>query len=173
MDANTYQAEAKRTLIDVPDREIPRHDLELVYDMVSIAIEVGKLVEHLKKGIFHQHGIDHAVLNERLSAIAEMVLGCSPPIPNLSKQEVMKLWVLSGLIGETAEVGESILTELETGEKPAEMGKELGDCQWYLTSLATQYGLSMNDVLIGNVEKLQKRYRNGYSSEASKNRVTD
>lgn len=170
MDANTYQKEAQRTLIDVPDREIPVNDLRLVYDLVSIAIEVGKLVEHVKKGIFHQHGIDTSMLNERLSAIAEMILGQSPPIPSLTGQEIMKLWVLSGLIGETAEIGESILTELEAGKKPAEMQKELGDCQWYLTSLATQYGIALNDVLIGNVEKLQKRYRNGYSSEASKNR---
>lgn len=170
MDANTYQAEAKRTLIDVPDREIPQGDLRLVYDLVSIAIEVGKLVEHVKKGIFHQHGIDTSMLNERLSAIAEMTLGQSPPIPSLTGQEIMKLWVLSGLIGEAAEIGQDILDEFETGKKLGEMSKELGDCQWYLTSLATQYGLSMNDVLIGNVEKLQRRYQNGYSSEASRNR---
>lgn len=170
MDANTYQLEARRTLIDIPDREIPQEDLELVYDIISLAVEVGKLVEYLKKAIFHQHGINHEIVADKLEIIDDMVWRGSPPIPKLNGQEIMKLWVLSGLIGEAAEIGQDILDEFETGKKPEEMSKELGDCQWYLTSLATQYGLSMNDVLIGNVTKLQKRYRNGYSSEASKNR---
>lgn len=53
MDANTYQKEAQRTLIDVPDREIPLEDLQIVWAALKISIVVGKLVEHLKKGIFH------------------------------------------------------------------------------------------------------------------------
>lgn len=170
MDANTYQLEARRTLIDVPDREIPQEDLELVYDIISLAVEVGKLVEYLKKAIFHQHGINHEIVADKLEIIDDMVWRGSPPIPKLNGQEIMKLWVLSGLIGEAAEIGESILAEFEEGKIPIGLQKELGDVAWYWTSIATQHDMALNDVLIGNVTKLQKRYRNGYSSEASKNR---
>lgn len=170
MDANTYQKEAQRTLIDVPDREIPLKDLRLIYDLVSIAVEIGKIVEYLKKGIFHQHGVDTSLLNEKLVTVSEMMLSQSPPIPSLTGQEIMKLWVLSGLIGETAEIGDNILTQLEEEATPPGMDKELGDVAWYWASIATQHNLALNDILISNVEKLQKRYQNGYSSEASKNR---
>lgn len=176
MDANTYQKEAKRTLIDVPDREIPQDELQLVWAALTLAIKAGKLVEHLKKGIFHQHGIDSIFIMDSIDAITELAtMEDMPPIPSLDGNKIMELWVTTGLIGEAAEIAEKVMLELELGKMgpivQQELTKEAGDLSWYLAAMATQHNLSMNDILITNIEKLQKRYQNGYSAEASRNRV--
>lgn len=48
---------------------------------------------------------------------------------------------------------------------------EMGDVFWYYAALANALGLSLNLILQKNVEKLQKRYPDGFSQEKSKNRV--
>lgn len=176
MDANTYQQEAKRTLIDAPDREIPANEIQMVWAALQIAIAAGKLVESLKKAVFHQHGVDYQVFADSLVRIADLAaLQDQVPAPALTDEEVMKLWNLTGLIGEAAEIGETITEDLANDSIPFHspahsLTKELGDAQWYIAALATKYNLSLNDILITNVEKLQRRYLNGYSAEASKNR---
>ena len=45
--------------------------------------------------------------------------------------------------------------------------KELGDALWCLTIAARSAGVSLSDIARGNVEKLRKRYPEGFTSEAS------
>lgn len=45
--------------------------------------------------------------------------------------------------------------------------KELGDALWCLTMTARSAGLSLEQVATANVEKLRKRYPEGFSAEAS------
>lgn len=177
MDANTYQQEVKRTLPDAPDREIPAGELQMVWDVLKVAIAAGKLLEYLKKAVFHQHGVDYRLFADGLVEIAALAeLRDRTPVPALTDEEIMKLWVLTGLVGESAEVGELVRDSLVLHEEaPAwTLSKEAGDLAWYLAGLATQYNLSLNDILIGNVEKLlapNGRYRQGYySAEASRER---
>ena len=47
---------------------------------------------------------------------------------------------------------------------------ELGDALWCLTTLAGAVGLSLDDVAAGNLEKLRRRYPDGYSDAASVSR---
>lgn len=173
MDANTYQQEARRTLIDRPDREIPQHELEMIWTALQISIASGRLVEYLKKAIFHQHGLpSYFSIADALQSIIELVgdLAVEPELPeNLTGEQIMKLWVLSGLIGEASEIGEKILTRLEE-ETPEGLQDEGGDIMWYVASFLTQHNISLGGTLEGNVDKLRKRYQNGYSSEASRNR---
>ena len=49
--------------------------------------------------------------------------------------------------------------------------KELGDLSWYMTVLADYFGINMEDVLSANIEKLKKRYLNGWSEADSIKRV--
>ena len=49
--------------------------------------------------------------------------------------------------------------------------KELGDALWCLAAVATALGLTLDEVASTNVEKLGRRYPDGYSDEASRARV--
>jgi NTP pyrophosphatase (non-canonical NTP hydrolase) len=50
------------------------------------------------------------------------------------------------------------------------IAKELGDALWCLATVAHAVGIPLEEVAAGNVEKLRKRYPDGYSDEASRER---
>ncbi len=62
MDASHYQWEASRTLISKPDFVISDYGIMLVWCAVGVAGEAGEVVEVVKKGVFHQQGIDREKL---------------------------------------------------------------------------------------------------------------
>lgn len=80
-----------------------------------------------------------------------------------------------GLTGEAGEVADMIKKSLGHGHgyDVDELRKELGDVLWYLTALAEHCGIDLEWIAKANVEKLQKRYPNGFSHEASRNRVAE
>ena len=80
-------------------------------------------------------------------------------------------WAM-GLAGEAGEVCDYIKKVTHHGHKinRDHIKKELGDVCWYVAVMAHEYGITMNDVLESNIEKLRNRYPEGFSSEASKNR---
>jgi len=47
---------------------------------------------------------------------------------------------------------------------------ELGDVLWYLTTLCTALDIFLEQVLEGNIEKLRKRYPDGFSCQRSPHR---
>ena len=48
--------------------------------------------------------------------------------------------------------------------------KEIGDAAWFLAELCTAYGWSLEVVLQKNIDKLKKRYPDGFSGERSLHR---
>ena len=48
--------------------------------------------------------------------------------------------------------------------------KELGDIAWYLAEAAYAIDMPLEDILEGNIEKLRKRFPEGFDSEKSINR---
>ena len=78
-----------------------------------------------------------------------------------------------GFVGESAEVGDLIKKEVFHGHPvdSENIKKELGDSLHYLAGLATMYGLTLQEVAEANIEKLRKRYPQGFSVEASIKRV--
>jgi NTP pyrophosphatase (non-canonical NTP hydrolase) len=69
-----------------------------------------------------------------------------------------------GLAGEVGEVIEPLKKMLFHGKiiDYTEVTKELGDVCWYMSALCTELGIDMEDVLEQNIEKLKKRYPNGF-----------
>lgn len=77
-----------------------------------------------------------------------------------------------GLCGESGEVADIIKKVVGHGHT-MDMKKliaELGDCLWYIARLADANGVSLSEVAESNIEKLRKRYPNGFNSHDSINR---
>lgn len=74
-----------------------------------------------------------------------------------------------GLTGEAGEVVELIKKNLYHNHTVTadEIKKELGDVLFYLSGIATLYDIDLEDVATTNIEKLRKRYPNGFSVEDS------
>lgn len=85
--------------------------------------------------------------------------------------ETVKM-ALIGLADEVGEVAGPLKKYLFHGHElsGAKLVDELGDVLWYLTTLANEFDISLEDVISENVEKLRKRYPEGFSSEKSINR---
>jgi len=72
-----------------------------------------------------------------------------------------------GLAGEAGEVSEKIKKVLRdnngviTNEKKEEIKKELGDVLWYVSQIATELGLSLEEIASFNIEKLKLRKERG------------
>lgn len=77
-----------------------------------------------------------------------------------------------GIAGEAGEVADLIKKSMFHGHKISadEIAKELGDTLWYLAQIARLSGLTLEEVANVNLQKLQRRYPNGFSTEASINR---
>lgn len=78
-----------------------------------------------------------------------------------------------GLTGEAGEVADLIKKHIFHGHDLDidSLVKEIGDVCWYIALLCTAIGESMEWVMAKNIEKLKERYPEGFSSEASINRV--
>jgi NTP pyrophosphatase (non-canonical NTP hydrolase) len=78
-----------------------------------------------------------------------------------------------GLGGEAGEYIELVKKHVYHGaELDVEKAKkELGDVLWYIAATCTDLGITLQDVARANIEKLQIRYPDGFSAEASAARV--
>jgi NTP pyrophosphatase (non-canonical NTP hydrolase) len=80
-----------------------------------------------------------------------------------------------GLCGEAGEVAEQLKKHFFHGHSldKAKLSSELGDVLWYWVLLCDTLGLSMESVVRGNVEKLRRRYPEGFSTQHSINRAEE
>lgn len=111
MTPNRYQEQAARTLIPRPPRDYSDHEVMVLWLASGISGEAGEIMEHVKKGVFHDHGINRGKLIE-----------------------------------------------------------ELGDELWYIAGMATQIGVTLQEVMDHNIQKLRGRYPEGFDTERSKHR---
>lgn len=74
-----------------------------------------------------------------------------------------------GLSGESGECADIVKKHLFQGHEldTEKLANELGDVAWYLAVTAKAIGLDLETVLQMNVEKLYKRYPDGFSTERS------
>ncbi len=94
--------------------------------------------------------------------------------PALSEKDVLINGVM-GLCGEAGEAIDIVKKHLAQGhplDREALL-KELGDVAWYLAETAYALGSDLESVLAGNIEKLRRRYPEGFASEKSIDRTED
>ncbi|PKM91668.1 hypothetical protein CVU82_00455 [Candidatus Falkowbacteria bacterium HGW-Falkowbacteria-1] len=86
------------------------------------------------------------------------------------------IYPVLGLVGEAGEVAEKIKKIIRdddgivTEEKRGEIKKELGDVLWYLAQLSSEFGLELEDVASGNLEKLFSRLERNQIKGSGDNR---
>ena len=91
--------------------------------------------------------------------------------PALSERDVLINGVM-GLCGESGEVIDIVKKHLAQGHElnREKIIDELGDVAWYIAEIATVLGVQLEDILTGNIEKLKRRFPDGFSTEKSINR---
>ncbi len=86
----------------------------------------------------------------------------------LSEKDVLINGVM-GLCGESGEAIDIVKKWLAQGHEldKEKLVKEIGDVAWYIAEIATALGVTLEEVLTLNIEKLKRRYPDGFSTEAS------
>ena len=92
--------------------------------------------------------------------------------PELSKEQMLINSVM-GLCGESGEAIDIVKKWYAHGHEldREHLKKELGDIAWYLAEAATALDLDLSDVLECNIEKLKRRYPEGFEKERSVDRT--
>lgn len=91
--------------------------------------------------------------------------------PELKKEDVLINGVM-GLCGESGEVIDIVKKHLAQGHDldRDHMIEELGDVAWYIAETAYALDVDLETVLKGNIDKLKKRFPEGFDTERSVNR---
>lgn len=88
--------------------------------------------------------------------------------PQLSKKDVLINSVM-GLCGESGEAIDIVKKWLAQGHEldKERLAKELGDIAWHLAEAATALDLPLEQILQANIDKLKKRYPDGFEVKKS------
>ena len=94
--------------------------------------------------------------------------------PALDEKDVLINSVM-GLCGESGEAIDIVKKWLAQGHEldKEHLAKELGDIAWYLAEAATALGIPLEDILAANIEKLKKRYPDGFETKRSLERTEE
>ena len=94
--------------------------------------------------------------------------------PELDKKEMLINSVM-GLCGESGEAIDIVKKWYAHGHEldKEHFAKELGDIAWYLAEAATAIDMSLEDIFDRNIEKLKKRFPEGFATERSILRAED
>ena len=88
--------------------------------------------------------------------------------PALSKKDVLINGVM-GLCGESGEAIDIVKKWLAQGHEldKEKLAKELGDIAWYLAETAWALEIPLEEIFQANIDKLKKRYPQGFDSQRS------
>ena len=91
--------------------------------------------------------------------------------PDLDQKDVLINGVM-GLCGESGEAIDIVKKWLHQGHEldREHLLRELGDIAWYIAEISHALGVSLEEVLEKNIDKLRARYPEGFSEEKSKKR---
>ncbi len=94
--------------------------------------------------------------------------------PALSKKDILINGVM-GLCGESGEAIDLVKKWLAQGhalDREA-LAKELGDICWYLAETAAALDYDLEDIMAANIEKLRRRYPEGFDTARSTDRAEE
>ncbi len=88
--------------------------------------------------------------------------------PDISKKDML-INSMMGLCGESGEAIDLVKKHLFHNHEldKEKLVKELGDIAWYLAEAAQAIDVPLEEILEKNIEKLKKRYPEGFDTERS------
>lgn len=160
-DFNPNVVDEIRTVFDA-GKEIDRVDIEDLF----IAID------YWRRGQQKEHELVIQAFNaQKLSFFVYQLKSERTMNTSLSLKDQLNNYVF-GLVGEVGEVVDLLKKFFYHGHEvdSERLKSELGDILWYVAAIATLFELDLQDIALCNVEKLSRRYPNGFNSQASANR---
>ena len=76
-------------------------------------------------------------------------------------EDVKVVYPTLGLCCEAGEVAEKIKKHMRDGRSLVGVGLELGDVLWYISALADDLGITLEEIAQANVDKLASRMKRG------------
>lgn len=147
-----------RTVFD-SEKEIDRIDIEDLF----IAID------YWRHGQQKEHELAIQAFNaQKLSFFVYQLKSERTMNTSLSLKDQLNNYVF-GLVGEVGEVVDLLKKFFYHGHEvdSNRLKSELGDILWYVSAVASLFNINLQEIAQGNVEKLERRYPEGFSSEAS------
>jgi NTP pyrophosphatase (non-canonical NTP hydrolase) len=91
----------------------------------------------------------------------------------LTDNEIMLSWCVIGLCGEVGEIAETVKHRTFHRENGGildteNIEEEIGDLMWYVAAICSIAGISLEEAMKKNINKLMIRYPDGYNQKDSK-----
>ncbi len=141
--------------------------------MMRAAIETGHMQDLVKKHVIYGKPFDDESFGYRIMALdetSEFMGGGEEIRLDLPTSRVVHAAV--GVVTEAGELQEMVDRCIRRKEPLDRLNlkEELGDILWYVALAADAGGLTLEEVMQRNIEKLEARYKGKFTSEAALNR---
>lgn len=179
MEMKHYQDKTGETAKSYGACKIPLQELVGIVAVLNASRATTEIAGALKKKVFHGHDkfVDKRNYQSMLTyahEVLDKVIKVPTTTELMQPEELKYVDTILGLVDESGEVAEALLKFLNGEFTREEMNKkladELGDVMWYIARVAEAAGHSLDVVAQGNIDKLQARYPQGFTTEASQHR---
>ena len=138
----------------------------------STMLRCVNLLERMDGGHVLYHGKD--ILSGQMDVNEYQKSAMTTLNPTLDRKDVLINSVM-GLCGESGEAIDIVKKWLMQGHEldKEHLIKELGDVAWYLAEAATALDVPLETVFQENLDKLHRRFPNGFDTQASVHRKKD
>lgn len=140
---------------------------EIIHDLEALCLSINE----------ETNGCEPVCIGEAIRVLTESMTGnkyqalASRTINDNLEISKVELHALHGLSGEVGEI-HSLYQKVYQGHKMDDdhLMKEIGDLMWFVAELCTARGLFLEDVMKLNIDKLKKRFPDGFEVEKSLHR---
>ena len=157
---------------DIAPYDSRKDQQALVVTAPDAPLSVGSTAQLTVSGGSGEGVIRYEVSDETIATVENGVMTFLKP--GMNRKDVLINGVM-GLCGESGEVIDIVKKWLAQGHEldRDKIIKELGDVAWYIAEIAHVLGVTLEEVLTKNIDKLKARYPEGFSTDNSVNRKDD
>lgn len=173
-----YRDLVPRTLLDRPEAPISDKDIMCIWNVIGLAGEAGEIAElivdspHRKDKIADELG--DAIWY--ITALCEKLSFSFPKIVQLADREPFLYTTAKPLalrlcihVGKAVDIVKKGIFHRHGLDRDT-LELELINCMTFILGIAAEHELRLTKILKGNIKKLERRYKSGFTSNESLNR---